>query len=122
MAMLTHSMLVRALMFAFSFINRSTKVLALTDGDAAFDSWVSIARNAAARRVRRELEAELGVALKAQSSVLASRRWLFCGSVASAVLDRRLEEDRLPDRDLAASNHGAVDPGLVVAHPNDRFQ
>ncbi len=33
----------------------------------------------------------------------------------------RLEENWLPYRD-PASNNGAVDPGLVVAHPNDRFQ
>ena len=75
MAMLTDSKLVRALMFAFSFINRSTKVLGLNDGDAAFDFLGLDAREReTARRLRRELEAELGLTTKAPTSVSASQR------------------------------------------------
>lgn len=75
MAMLTDSKLVRALMFAFSFINRTTKVLGLNDGDAAFDflGLEGEQRNAA-RRLRRELEAELGLTPNAQPSVSATQR------------------------------------------------
>ena len=62
MAMLTDSKLVRALMFAFSFINRSTKVLGLNDADAAFDFLgLDGEQRNVARRLRRELEAQLGL-------------------------------------------------------------
>ena len=34
----------------------------------------------------------------------------------------RLEEYGLPYREAPASSDGAVDPGLVVPHPNNRLQ
>ena len=75
MAMLTDSKLVRALMFAFSFINRTAKVLGLGDADAAFDFLgLDTQQRESARRLRRELEAELGVTHKAPASVSAAQR------------------------------------------------
>jgi hypothetical protein len=38
------------------------------------------------------------------------------------MLGGRLEEYRLPYREAPASNDGAVDPSLVVPHPNNRLQ
>jgi hypothetical protein len=74
-AMLTNSKLVRALMFAFSFINRSTKVLALEDSDAAFDFLgLDGKERDTARRLRRELEIELALTPKASGGVSASPR------------------------------------------------
>src|SRR6185436_10119053 len=35
---------------------------------------------------------------------------------------RRLEEYGLPYRETPASSDGAVDPGLVIPHPNNRLQ
>jgi hypothetical protein len=75
MAMLTGSKLVRALMFAFSFVNRATKVVGLDDGDVAFDFLgLDAVRRETARRLRRELESELGLTFKAPASTSASPR------------------------------------------------
>ena len=75
MAMLTDSKLIRALMFAFSFINPTTKVLGLDDGDSAFAFLrLDAEQRETARRLRRELEAELRVTPKAPASVSASPR------------------------------------------------
>jgi hypothetical protein len=75
MAMLTDSKLVRALMFAFSFINRSTKVLGLDGADAAFDFLgLDSEQRETARHLRRELEAELGLTARAPTNLSASPR------------------------------------------------
>lgn len=75
MAMLTDSKLVRALMFAISFINRSTKVVGLNDGDEAFTFLgLNAAERETAGRLRRELEAELGLTPKATEGVSTTSR------------------------------------------------
>jgi len=75
MVMLTDSKLVRALMFAFSFINRTAKAVPLNDSDAGFDFLgLDTEQRKTVRRLRRELEAELGVAPITPGSVSAESR------------------------------------------------
>jgi len=75
MAMLTDSKLIRALMFAFSFINRTAKVLALDAADAAFDFLgLDAEQRETVRRLRRELEAELGLTPQTPASISAAPR------------------------------------------------
>jgi len=75
MVMLTNSKLIRALMFAFSFINRTAKVLGLDDADAAFDFLgLDAEQRDTAHRLRRELEVELGPTLKTPATFSAAPR------------------------------------------------
>jgi len=75
MATLTDSKLVRALMFALSFINRSTKVLGLQEDDAAFNFLgLDGEERDTAVRLRRQLESELGLTPPSPASDSASHR------------------------------------------------